>query len=110
MSVHQLFVLILHWVVSAVALLLTTYVVPGFRVRDFSSALMASVVIGIVNAVIGPFLLFLTLPLNMLTLGLFTFVVNAIVLKICAWLLRDFQITSWLSAIVGAVILSFVSG
>ncbi len=97
---------LVRWVVSAVALMITAYVVPGFRVKDFSSALIAAIVIGIANVLIWPFLMFITLPLNVITLGLFTFVVNGIVLKICAALLRGFEITSWLSAIFGAIILT----
>jgi putative membrane protein len=105
---HWILSSIIHWVVSAVALLITAFLVPGFKVKNFSSAMVAAAVIGLVNAVIGPILLFLTFPINLLTLGLFTFVVNGIVLKMCAWMLRDFEITSWGSAIFGAFILAIV--
>jgi len=99
----------IHWLLSAIALLITAYVVPGFKVKNFSAALVACAIIGLANVVIRPFLLFLTLPLTILTLGLFTFVVNAIILRICAHVLRDFSIQGWFSAILGAVILSFVN-
>ena len=99
---------LLHWVVSAGALLITSYVVPGFKVRNFKGALIACVIIGLANVFIRPLLLFLTLPLNILTLGLFTFVVNAVILRICAGVLRDFDIRGWGSAIIGAVVLAFV--
>jgi len=105
----SVFTVLLQWLVSALALMITAFVVPGFQVRNFSAALVAAVIIGLANIVIRPFLLFLTLPLNILTLGLFTFVVNGIVLKICAAILRDFNITSWFSAIFGAFILALVS-
>jgi putative membrane protein len=108
MDNHWIVSALIHWIVSAVALLLTAFLVPGFRIKNFSSALVAAIFIGIVNAVIGPFLLFITLPINLLTLGLFTFVVNGIVLKICAGLLKDFEISSWASAIFGAFILALV--
>ncbi|MEK6579745.1 MAG: phage holin family protein [Bdellovibrionota bacterium] len=98
----------LHWVVSSVALLITANVVRGFKVKGFTSALVAAAVIGLANIVIWPFLIFLTLPINILTLGLFTFVVNGAVLKICAGILPGFEIDSWLSAIFGSIILSLI--
>ena len=101
--------MVLHWILSAVSLMITAYVVPGFKVGSIGSALIAAIVIGFANIVIRPFLLFLTLPLNILTLGLFTFVVNGIVLKLIAALLPGFNIKGWISAIFGAVVLSIVS-
>ena len=100
---------LVHWIVSAVALLVTSKVTPGFKVDGFGSALWAAVVIGLANILIWPLLIFLTLPINILTLGLFTFVVNGAVLKICAALIKGFDIKGWGSAILGAVILSIVS-
>jgi putative membrane protein len=99
---------LLHWAVSAIAVMITAYLVKGFKVKSFFSALGAAIVIGLANAVIWPILIFLTLPINILTLGLFTFVVNGMVLKICAWVMPGFEIDSWLSAIFGAIILSIV--
>ena len=100
---------LLHWLVSGTAVLLTSYLVPGFRVRNFGQALLAALVIGIVNFFVGPFLLFITFPLTILTLGLFIFVVDAVILKISAALLSGFDIDSWWSAIFGALILALVS-
>ena len=99
---------ILHWVISALALMITAYIVRGFKVKSFVAALIAAVVIGLANVVIWPILIFLTLPINILTLGLFTFVVNGMVLKICAAVLPGFEIDSWFAAIIGAIILSVV--
>jgi putative membrane protein len=101
--------LLIHWVVSAASLLVTSKIMPGFKVSNFGSAMVAAVAIGIANAIIWPVLIFLTLPLNILTLGLFTFVVNGAVLKICAALLKGFDIASWWSAIFGAIVLSIIS-
>jgi putative membrane protein len=99
---------IVRWLINAVALYLTTLVVKGVRVPDFGAALVAALVLGIVNAVIRPIALILTLPLNILTLGLFTFVVNAAMLylvsKVTALRLDNF----W-SALLGAIVLSIVS-
>src|SRR5688572_23591835 len=94
---------VLHWVVSAAALIITAYVVPGFKISNFSSAFITAVSIGVANAFLRPFFLFLALPFNILTLGLFTFVVDGIILKLCAWLVPGFEITSWISAIFGAI-------
>lgn len=96
------------WFVTAVTFLIAAFVVPGFKVRGFSGALWASALVGLFNMFLRPVLLLLTLPLNILTLGLFTFVVNAIVLRLAAYFLDDFEISGWLSAIFGAVILAIV--
>jgi putative membrane protein len=103
-----LLVLVLRWFISALALLLTAYIVPGFKVKNFTGALVASAIIGLANMTIWWLLFILTLPATILTFGLFVFVINAVVLRLCAAILRDFDITNWFSAIVGAVILSFV--
>lgn len=109
MESNGFFYTLLHWAVSALALMMTAYLVRGFKVKSFTSALMAAVVIGMANVLIWPVLIFLTLPINVLTLGLFTFVVNGIVLRVCAAVLSGFEIDSWGAAIFGAIILS-VSG
>jgi putative membrane protein len=101
--------LLLHWFVSALALLATAYLVKGFEVKGFGSALLAAVVIGLANATLWWLLIILTLPINVLTLGLFTFVVNGAVLKICAAFLPGFDIKSWMAAIFGSIILTVIS-
>ena len=100
---------LVNWVISAIALLFTSKVIPGFEVKGFGSAMVAAVVIGIANVIVWPVLIFLTLPVNILSLGLFTFVVNGCVLKICAGLLKGFDINSWFAAIFGAILLSIVN-
>ncbi len=99
---------LIHWGVSAVALIITAQLVPGFRLRGFLSALIAALAIGLANAFIWPILFVLTLPINILTLGLFTFVINGAVLKICAALLPGFEIKGWIPAILGWFVLSLV--
>lgn len=89
--------------------MLTAYLVRGFEVKSFVSALITAVVIGLANVWLWPLLIFLTLPINLLTFGLFTFVVNGMVLKICAVLLPGFQIKTWTAAIFGAIVLSIVA-
>lgn len=101
--------LLAHWAVSGVALLLTAALTPGFRVRGFFTALLATLIIGLANIFVRPFLVFLSLPLTILTLGLFLFVIDAIILRVCAAFLKDFEITNWFSAILGAIVLAVSS-
>lgn len=100
---------LLRWLVNAVALYLTTLIVPGVRVSDFPGALLAALVLGIVNAVIRPVVLLLTLPLNVLTLGIFTFVVNALMLYIVSAATHRLMLDNFLAAFVGAIVLSLIS-
>ena len=99
---------ILHWFIQGLAVLVTSKVIRGFQVKNIVAAVVAAVVIAFANIFIWPLLIFLTLPINILTLGLFTFVVNGAVLKICAAVLPGFQIETWWAAIFGAIVLSIV--
>lgn len=100
--------LIIVWFASALALLVTSSVVPGFEVKNFGSALLTSVVIGVLNMVIRPLIVLLTLPANIVTLGLFTFVINAMILKMASGLLQGFEVTTWWAAIMGAIVLAII--
>lgn len=100
---------ILQWIVSGVAVLVTSKIVSGFKIHGFFAALIAVAVLGFANAILWPILFVLTLPINILTLGLFTFVINGIVLKICAALVPGFEIDGWWAAILGSIVLSLVS-
>lgn len=96
------------WFLSALSLYLTAMIVPGFKIATFGSALIAAVVVGLLNMFLKPILFILTLPINILTLGLFSFVLTAIVLKISAGMLKGFEINGWIPAIFGAVVLAIV--
>lgn len=100
---------LVRWGINAVALYLTTLVVPGVRVTSFGGAVLAALVLGIVNAVIRPVVVLLTLPLNLLTLGVFTFVVNALMLYIVSVVTHRLVLDSALAAFVGAIVLSVIS-
>jgi len=104
----------LTWIVAAVSLVITAYIVPGITVASFPAAMVAAVFIGLVNAVVRPIITLLTLPLSILTLGLFLFVVNAISLSLASWLAGAFSIGFTVSgfwpALFGSIVLSFVSG
>jgi len=98
-----------HWVVSGLALALTAVLVPGFRIRGFGTAMVASLLIGVANVFLRPMLVILTIPFTVLTLGLFLFVVDAIILRISAGFIRGFEITNWFSAILGAMVLALTN-
>lgn len=100
---------IVQWIIGALALLGTAYFIPGFKLKNFKAGLIAALIVGLLNWTIRPILLFLAFPVNILTLGLFTIVVNAIVLKICAALTPGFEIRSWWSAIFGAIVLALLT-
>ena len=104
----------LTWIVAAVSLVITTYIVPGITVVSFPAAMLAAVVIGLVNAVVRPIITLLTLPLSIITLGFFLFVVNAVSLSLASWLAGAFSIgfavNGFWPALFGAIVLSFVSG
>ncbi len=101
--------ILVTWALNALALYVTAQFVPGIHVSGAISALLAAIVIGFVNTFIKPLLLFLTLPINLMTLGLFTFVINAVVLWLAAQVVPGFSVDSLLWAILAAVVLSFVS-
>ena len=101
--------LLLHWVLSAIALWIVAYIVPGISVSGPVAALIAALVIGFVNATLGLLLKILTFPLTILTLGLFWFVINALMLKLAAMFVRGFYVNSFLAAFIGAILLSIVS-
>jgi putative membrane protein len=98
--------LLLHWVLSAVTLLLISHFVPGFIVSSFLVALIAALVIGLVNATIGTLLRIVSFPINILTLGLFSLVINALMLKLAAMFAPGFQILGFLPALEGAILLA----
>ena len=105
-----MFGLILRFLLSAAALGLTTKVVPGLHTDGVGPLLITALILGVLNAVIRPVLILLTLPFNIITLGLFTFVVNAAMLAAAAYLVKGFHIDGVVPALLGAVVLSVVSG
>jgi putative membrane protein len=101
--------LLVNWVLSALALFVVAKIVNGFEMDGCGSALLAAIVVGFVNGTLGAILKLVTLPLTILTLGLFGFVVNAIVLKLAAALVPGFRIRGFAPALWGAVVLSLVN-
>src|SRR5262245_17098956 len=101
--------IILNWVLSAVSLIIVAHVIRGFEVTDFVAALLAAVVIGLVNATVGLFLKIVTFPLTVITLGIFWVVINAFMLKLAAAFVPGFSIQGFLPAFWGAIVLSLVN-
>lgn len=97
------------WVVSAISLGITAYIVPGFNISSWQAAAVGVVVMALVNAIIKPIITIFTLPLTILTLGLFLFVVNAISISLVAYLTPGFSISSFWAALFGSIVLSLVS-
>ncbi len=99
---------LLYFVVMAVAMIVIAHVLPGFEVRDFGAALVASIVLALLNAILKPILFVLTLPLTILTLGLFLFVLNAIVLAITAALVPGLTIHGFGTTLLASLLLALV--
>ena len=100
---------LVEWLISALALLLISQYLPGFQVASYTTALLVALVLGILNALIKPIILILTLPINILTLGLFTFVINAFLLIIASYFVRGFQINGFIPALVAAFLLWIIN-
>lgn len=97
-----------HWLLATLALLLTAKLTPGIRITSFGAALFGALIIGLVNMLVWPVLVFLTLPLTLITFGLFLFCVNGIALKISAALSPGFEIVGFFPAVVGSLVLTLV--
>jgi putative membrane protein len=100
---------LIHWLVVAAALWLTAYLVPGVTIASWTALAVAALVLGFVNAIIRPILVILTLPITVLTLGLFYLVVNGIAFGLAAAVVPGFSIASITSAILGALATSVIS-
>ena len=101
--------ILINWLVSAFAILVTAYILPGVHISSFTSALVAAIVLGIINAFVKPILLILTLPINVLTLGLFTFVVNALIIILTADLVPGFKVDGFWWALLFSIVLSIIN-
>lgn len=101
--------ILIRWLVNAGGLFLISYALEGIEVEGVFPALIAAAVLGIINAIIRPILLILTLPINILTLGLFTLVLNGAMLALAAQVVRGFTVSGFWSAVLGALLLSILS-
>jgi putative membrane protein len=101
--------LLLNWVLSALALWIVSRLVPGFIITGAVAALLAAVVIGFVNATLGAFLKLVTLPLTILTLGIFWLVINAVMIELASAFVPGFRVASFGAAFWGSIVLSLVN-
>ena len=98
-----------HWLLSAIAVWIVSEIVPGFMVSSLGAALIAAVVIGLVNATLGFLFKIVTFPLTVMTLGLFWLIINGVMLLVAAQIVPGFAISGFLAAFIGAIVLSLVN-
>lgn len=101
--------LIVVWILNAVALLTVAYVLPGIVIGSFWSAMLAALVLGLLNTLVKPLLILLTLPITIVTLGLFLLVLNALVFWLAGSLFKGFQVEGFWWAVAGAILYSVIS-
>ena len=101
--------LLLSWLINALALLALPYVVPSVQVDSFGTALVAALLLGFVNTLIRPLLVLLTLPVTVLTLGLFIFVINGLLFWMVASFVEGFHVAGFWSAVLGAIVYALIS-
>ncbi len=100
---------LIHWVVSALAILVAAYILPGVHVESFVTALVLAIVLGIINAILKPILVILTLPITIMTLGLFTLIINALLVLLTTKIVPGFTVDSFWWALGFSIVLSLVS-
>ena len=101
--------LLIRWLFLTVAILVAAHLIQGFEVKGFWSAFLAAAILGVLNALFRPVLIILTLPINILTLGLFTFVINAVLIMMVSGVVGGFEVHGFWSALLGSLIISIVS-
>jgi putative membrane protein len=100
---------IIHTAVTAIALWVATAIVPGLRAADGGTLVLAAIVLGIVNAIVRPVAVLLSIPITIVTFGLFLLVVNAAMLALAAWIVPTFHVDGFWAALFGAIVVSIVS-
>jgi putative membrane protein len=101
--------LLIRWLFLTVAILVAAHLIEGIEVKGFWSALSAAAILGVLNAIFRPVLILLTLPINILTLGLFTFVINAILMMMVSGVVGGFVVHGFWSALLGSLVISVIS-
>ena len=100
----------LRWIIYALLVVLTAWIIPGISVSNFISAMLVCIVIALINVFIRPFVEFISLPVNFLTLGLFSLVINALLLMLAGLITPGFVVDGFLSALLGSILLSLFAG
>lgn len=101
--------IIINWIIAAVVILIAAYLVPGVTITSFWVALVAAIAFGVINAIVKPLVVALTLPINILTLGLFTLVINALLTLLVASLVPGFAIAGFWVALIFAIVLAIIN-
>ena len=101
--------IILRWLLYAVLIIFVSWIVPGIEVDNFLSAMFVCIILALVNAFIKPFVQIITLPVTILTLGLFSLVINALMFMLAGWITPGFEVEGFLSALLGSLLLSLFS-
>ncbi|KKT25190.1 MAG: hypothetical protein UW07_C0001G0022 [Candidatus Nomurabacteria bacterium GW2011_GWF2_43_8] len=100
---------LIHFIVSALAILVTAYILPGVHVDGIVAALVLAVVLGVINTILRPILVFLTLPLTIVTLGLFILVINGLLVMLASYIVPGFTVASFWWALLFGIVLAIVS-
>jgi putative membrane protein len=101
--------LLIRWLILTIAIIVASYLLEGIHISGFFSAFFAAAILGILNALFRPILIILTLPINILTLGLFTFIINALMLKMASGVIPGFEVHGFWTAVFGSLIISLIS-
>lgn len=101
--------LLLKWLIMAVSIVIAAYFIPGVRVGSFLSAVWVALFLGVVNVLVRPVLILITLPINILTLGLFTFVINAALILLASSVIKGFEVSGFWWAVLYSIVLSIVN-
>lgn len=101
-------ILLLRWILFTLAIMFTAWLVPGIGVESFQSAMLVTVIMALINIFVRPLIVFITLPINILTLGIFTLVINALLFMLAGYLAPGFEVDGFLSAFLGSIVLSFL--
>lgn len=100
---------LVRWICFALAIIFTAWLIPGIEVSSFWSAMLAGVIIALINAFIKPLIQIITLPINIVTIGLFSLVINALLFMLAGWITPGLEVQGFLSALLGSVVLSLLS-
>jgi len=104
-----MFRLLLIWLINATAVYATAHILPGISIKSFAAALIVAIVLGLVNTLVKPVMVFLSIPFIILTLGLFMLVINALMLQLAAAFVEGFAVSSFWWAMLGSLCISFVA-
>ncbi len=101
--------ILINWLLSAIVIFVTAYILPGVQLSGFVSAFVVAVVLGVINVLVKPVIILLTLPLTVVTLGLFAFVINALMILLASAVVPGFSVDSFWWALLFSIILSFIN-